>query len=211
MAIGAEAQLPGLNGSRTTGGLGDAAAISFYPTKNLGALGDGGAVTTNDETLARTVRTLANYGADYRYHNIYQGLNCRIDEIQAAFLLVKLKHLQDENNRRCEVAQAYSETIDTPLVKAPAIFSDMKQVWHQYVVRAQNRDKFRDYLSDNGVMTDIHYAVPPHKQPCYQQFKSRKLPVTATLANEIVSLPIAHPITTESARDIARIINNYQG
>lgn len=210
-AIGAEAHLPGLNGCLTTGGLGDAAAISFYPTKNLGALGDGGAVTTNDEALARTVRTIANYGADYRYHNIYQGLNCRIDEIQAAFLLVKLKHLQEENDRRRKVAQAYSETIDTPLVKAPTIFGDMKQVWHQYVVRAQNRDKFRDYLSDNGVMTDIHYAVPPHKQPCYQEFKSRKLPVTTTLADEIVSLPIAHPITTESARDIARIINNYQG
>lgn len=210
-AIGAEANLPGFGGSRSTGGLGDAAAISFYPTKNLGALGDGGAVTTNDETLARTVRTIANYGADYRYHNIYQGLNCRIDEIQAAFLLVKLKHLQEENDRRREVARTYGDTIDNPLVTVPTTFNDMRQVWHQYVVRAQNRDKFRDYLSGNGVMTDIHYAVPPHKQPCYQQFKSRKLPVTTTLADEIVSLPIARPITVESAQEIARIINNYQG
>lgn len=210
-AIGAQASMPGINGTNVTGGLGDAAAISFYPTKNLGALGDGGAITTNDEKLATTVRALANYGADYRYHNIYKGLNCRIDEIQAAFLLVKLKHLEAENDRRNVVARAYAGAISNPMVTVPKIFPEMRQVWHQYVVRAQQRDKFREYLAANGVGTDIHYATPPHKQPCYKEFENCKLPVTTAFANEIVSLPIAHPITAESAREIAQIINSYQG
>ena len=209
-AIGAKSHIPGLNGTYMTGGLGHAAAVSFYPTKNLGALGDAGAVLTNDEKLASTVRAIANYGSDYRYHNIYLGLNCRMDEIQAAMLRVSLRYLPAEIERRNAVASAYCEHISNPLVTTPHIFEETTQVWHQFVVRVKTRDHFRDYLKQNGVDTDIHYATPPHLQPCYRQFKSYKLPKTTALANEVVSLPIAHPITVQDAIEIAQIINDYQ-
>ena len=209
-AIGAKTNIPGLNGTCMTGGLGHAAAVSFYPTKNLGALGDAGAVLTNDEKLANTVRAIANYGSDYRYHNIYLGLNCRMDEIQAAMLRVSLRHLPAEIERRNAIAKAYSEHITNKLVTTPHIFEETTQVWHQYVVRVKTRDHFRDYLKQNGVGTDIHYATPPHLQPCYRQFKSYKLPKTTALANEVVSLPIALPITVQDAIEIAQIINDYQ-
>ncbi len=209
-AVGAVSAVAGLNGTHATGGLGHVAGISFYPTKNLGALGDGGAVVTSDQRLADTVRALANYGSDRRYHNIYQGYNCRLDEIQAAMLRVKLRHLQRENDHRMATARTYSETIVNPRVKAPAIFPGMKQIWHQYVVRVENRDAFRNYLESNGVGTDIHYATPPHMQPCYQDLKHVPLPVTERLAGEVVSLPIAHPITPADAHAIADIINSYR-
>ena len=210
-AIGAVSDVPGINDTQVTGGLGHAAGISFYPTKNLGALGDAGAVVTNDDRLAETVRALANYGSLQRYHNIYRGLNCRLDEIQAAMLRVKLRHLPEEIIRRNAVAQAYDETIDHPLVVKPAIFDGMTQVWHQYVIRVSQRDRFRQYLADNGVGTDIHYATPPHMQPCYSQHKGQRLPVTMRIAAQAVSLPIACPITPDDARQIATIINNFQG
>ena len=202
-AIGAKSNIAGLNGTFITGGLGDAAGISFYPTKNLGALGDGGAVVTNDYALATTARALANYGSDRRYHNIYPGYNCRLDEIQAAMLRVKLRYLEKENETRAAVARAYHDAID------PVIFEELKQIWHQFVVRVENRDAFRAHLADNGVGTDIHYATPPHWQPCYHQLAHGPLPVTERLAGEVVSLPIAHPITTDDARAIASIINRF--
>ncbi len=208
-AIAARSALPGLAGTLATGGLGHAAGISFYPTKNLGALGDGGAVTTNDEALAHTVRALANYGSDRRYHNIYRGLNCRIDEIQAAMLLVKLDNLEAETSRREAVAQAYDEAITNPLVCKPKRLAGMRQVWHQYVVRVATRDHFRDYLASCDVGTDIHYATPPHRQPCYSEFADLSLPETERLAATAVSLPVAYPVTAETAREIARIINDY--
>ena len=208
-AIGAVSDTAGLNGTFVTGGLGDAAGISFYPTKNLGALGDGGAVVTNDDTLAATVRALANYGSDRRYHNIYMGYNCRLDEIQAAMLRVKLPYLEKENITRNAVAQAYHDSINNPRVKVPCIFKDIKQTWHQYVVRVEGRDSFRAFLDEHGIGTDIHYAVPPHKQPCYMGLEHAPLPVTERLADEIVSLPVAHPITPDDARAIAEVINRY--
>ena len=208
-AIGAMSATEGLHGSAITGGLGHAAGISFYPTKNLGALGDGGAVVTDDDRLATAVRALANYGSDRRYHNIYQGYNCRLDEIQAAMLRVKLRHLDYENETRATVARVYNDSIVNPRVKTPVIFEDMKQTWHQYVVRVEDRDAFRRYLKDNGIGTDIHYATPPHRQPCYQDLKHVPLPVTERLASEVVSLPIAHPITPNDASYIAGIINRY--
>ena len=208
-AIGARSAIAGLNGTFITGGLGDAAGISFYPTKNLGALGDGGAVVTNDDKLAETVRALANYGSDRRYHNIYQGYNCRLDEIQAAMLRVKLQYLAQENKTRNAVARAYKQAINNPRVTTPVIFEDMEQIWHQYVVRVESRDDFRAYLADNGVGTDIHYATPSHKQPCYIHLEHAPLPVTERLADEVVSLPIAHPITPDDAIAIAEIINHY--
>lgn len=209
-AIGAASDTGGLHGTRVTGGLGNAAGNSFYPTKNLGALGDAGAVTTNDDDLASCVKALANYGSDRRYHNIYMGYNCRLDEIQAAMLRVKLRHLQNENATRGAIARAYSESITNPRVKAPVIFEDMRQIWHQYVVRVDDREAFRAHLADNGVGSDIHYATPPHRQPCYeQQLSGLSLPLTERLASEVVSLPIAPPTTIDDARAIADIINRF--
>ena len=185
-AIGAQADCAGLNGTTATGGLGHAGALSFYPTKNLGALGDGGAVTTNDEQLAATVRALANYGADRRYHNIYRGLNCRIDEIQAVFLLVKLNHLQAENDRRNAVARAYSESISNQLVTTPTIFTGMRQVWHQYVVRVKSRDKFRQYLKEHPCLRGSEPAHCLPHQPTVGQRDShdnQRIPgLTTTLS-----------------------------
>ena len=209
-AIGARSSVAGLKGTCATGSLGHAAAISFYPTKNLGALGDGGAVVTSDPRLAHTVRALANYGSDRRYHNIYQGYNCRLDEIQAAMLRVKLRHLQHENDVRAAVARTYCECISNPRVKTPAIFDGMKQTWHQFVVRVDNRDAFRAFMEQHGVGTDVHYATPAHQQPCYQDLPHEPLPVADRLAREVVSLPIAHPISPADARIIAGIINSYQ-
>ena len=209
-AIGAKSMTSGLNGTISTGGLGHASGISFYPTKNLGGLGDGGAVLTNDEQLAKTVKALANYGSDRRYHNIYKGYNCRIDEIQAAMLRVKLSALDKETVRRNTIAKTYNQHIKNPLVTTPQIFDDMVQVWHQYVIRVENREEFRKFLSENGVQTDIHYATPPHLQPCYSDLKCDSLPIAEQLANEVVSLPIAHPITVDDAIEISNIINNFK-
>lgn len=208
-AIGAQAATAGLNGTRTTGGLGNAAGISFYPTKNLGALGDAGAVTTSDSQLAATVRALANYGSDRRYHNIMQGLNCRIDELQAAMLRVKLRHLNEEITRRNAIVKVYNTAINHRQVTTPAIFAGTTQVWHQYVVRVSRRQEFIDYMKENGIGTDIHYATPAHLQPCYPTLATHPMPVTELLANEVVSLPIAHPITTDDASYIAGIINSF--
>lgn len=209
-AIGAKASVSGLNGTLTTGGLGHASGISFYPTKNLGGLGDAGAVLTNDKKLANTVKALANYGADRRYHNIYKGYNCRIDEIQAAMLRVKLSHLDEETERRNAIASTYASHISHPLVCVPHTFPDTLQVWHQYVIRVKHRDEFRQYLASHGVQTDIHYATPPHLQPCYTELSDCHLPVAEELANEVVSLPIAYPVTTDDAIEISKIINGFK-
>lgn len=209
-AIGAQAAIEGFGGTKMTGSLGHAAAISFYPTKNLGSLGDAGAVLTNDDELATLVRALANYGCDRRYHNIYRGLNCRIDELQAAMLRVKLRHLYAENARREGIAEAYNAHIHHPEVTCPVIFDNMTQVWHQYVILTKHRDAMRDYLAQHGVGTDIHYATPPHLQPCYREYKSYNLPVTTMIADRAISLPIAHPITVDDAIAIAAIINEFK-
>ncbi len=207
-AIGAVSRFDGLAGTCVTGGLGDAAGLSFYPTKNLGALGDAGAVTTNDAGLAGAVRALANYGSDRRYHNIYKGLNCRMDEIQAAVLRVKLQHLQEITAARRERAAVYDSCITNPLVKKP--FFDEGAVWHQYVVRVSGRDRFRQYLLDNGVETDVHYAVPPHLQPCYREYAGLGLPVTERIAGEVTSLPVTEGTTVDDVREISLIINAFR-
>lgn len=209
-AIDAEAAVPSPWNTVKTGSLGHAAAFSFYPTKNLGALGDAGAVSTHDEKLAKAVRALANYGSDRRYHNIYRGYNCRMDPIQAAFLSVKFEYLAAETERRRQLAAVYNGSIDNPLVVKPLVDNPDRAVWHQYVVRAKDRDAFRAYLAENGVETDIHYAVPPHLQPCYSQYASLHLPVTEMLAGEVVSLPVSSCTTFDDAREIAAIINNYR-
>ena len=208
-AIGAKADIEGITGGYMTGHLGHASGISFYPTKNLGALGDAGAVTTNDEELANAVRYLANYGADYRYHNIYCGHNCRMDEMQAAILRVKLKYIDDENVRRAGIAKIYDNEIHNPWVIKPQIFKHCKQVWYQYVLRVKNREAFRKYMYEKGIETDVLYPTPLHKQPCYSHYKDSRLPFSELLANEIVSLPISINIGQDDAKYISNIINQY--
>ncbi len=208
-AIGAKASCPGLHGTYATGSLGNAAGLSFYPTKNLGALGDAGAVTTHNPQIAKAVRALANYGSDRRYHNVFTGYNCRIDEIQAAALRVKLRYLDKETKRRREVAETYNREITNPIIGKPTIFADMQQVWHQYPICIDERDEFREYLRISGIDTDVHYATPPYLQPCYAEFSHLDMPVTASLARRIVSLPIGAPVNTADATTIARIINGF--
>lgn len=192
-----------------TGALGDAAAFSFYPTKNVGAMGDAGAVTTDDAELATMVRALANYGSDRRYHNIVEGFNCRLDPMQAAILNVKLNHLAEENERRRNLAAIYHQNIDNQHIVLPLIGGD-DMVWHQYVVRTDRRNLFTDFLDANGVGWDIHYATPPHLQPCYARYSHLTLPVTCRIASEVVSLPVSPSTSTDDALEISEIINRYK-
>lgn len=212
-AIGARATTNGLYDSRMAGALGHAGCLSFYPTKNTGALGDAGAIVTHDKTLADTARALANYGADRRYHNIYRGYNCRLDPIQAAMLRVKLPYTNSENADRFARALAYSREISRQDIITPEVSDHcIDNVWHQYVIRftGGNRDLFRERLLEAGVATDIHYAVPPHLQPCYSGLRHSPLPVTELLASQIISLPIARGTSIADAAEIANIINNLQ-
>ncbi|MDE6510532.1 MAG: DegT/DnrJ/EryC1/StrS family aminotransferase, partial [Muribaculaceae bacterium] len=211
-AIGAMAAEPGFHGTRMTGNLSDAAAFSFYPTKNIGALGDAGAVVTNDRQLADVVRALANYGSAERYCNRYAGYNCRLDEIQAAMLRVKLSHLDEENERRYAVARTYAANIDNDLVTLPEMFPDMRQVWHQYVIRVpeEHRDALRRHLAENGVPTDVHYPTPPVYQPCYRRmFNPPESDPSLVMSRTCISLPIAN-LTPEQAVEVAGIINEFK-
>ena len=192
---------------RPTGGLGDAAAFSFYPTKNIGALGDAGAVTTDDGALADAVRALANYGSERRYENIYCGYNCRLDPIQAAFLRVKLPHLAEENERRRALARVYDSEIRNPRVMKPEFTAG--SVWHQYTLLAEDRDRFRAYLGECGVGTDVNYPTPPHLQPCYRRYAHLHLPVAEQLSRSVVCLPVSACTPPEDASQIADIINRF--
>ncbi len=211
-AIGAISPRPGLFGSRHAGALGHAGAFSFYPTKNIGALGDGGIVVTHSKRIADTVRALANYGKTSQYHNEYAGFNCRLDPLQAAMLRVKLGDTRNVNARRFERAVAYNNVISHPFVIKPEITPQVTdQVWHQYVVRIPEgrRDRMRLYLADNGVETALHYPVPPHCQPCLRALLHSPLPVTEKLASEILSLPISDCTPVADAAAIGRIINSF--
>ncbi len=208
-AIGAKSNITGVdNKSSKTGAIGHSAAFSFYPTKNIGALGDAGAVTSSDEGIISIIRALSNYGSDRRYHNIYQGYNCRMDELQAAFIRVKLKHIDSETRHRQAIAQIYNDTITNPQVTVPRIFDNMTQVWHQYVVRCKRRDLLKQFLTSKEIETDIHYATPPHKQPCYNGILTGEYPITESISNEILSLPIA-TIDFQSAEKLAQTINSF--
>lgn len=208
-AIGAKSTMKGLYGGSMAGDLGDAAGFSFYPTKNIGALGDAGAVMTRDAELARVVRALGNYGSEKQYHNIYAGLNCRMDPVQAAILSYKLGYLEEENGHRQRVAETYEREIANPAVIKPPFTNRGDCVWHQYVVRVEDRDAFREYLIERGVETGIHYPVPPHRQQCYREYSSLQLPVAERLAREVVSLPVSRCTSIEDAESIAKIINGY--
>jgi dTDP-4-amino-4,6-dideoxygalactose transaminase len=194
---------------RITGSIGDAAGHSFYPGKNLGALGDGGAVTTNDPELADIVRALANYGSQKKYVFKYTGRNSRLDEIQAAILDVKLKYLVEDNSHRKEVAHYYYEHIKNPIIKLPDLIPDEQNVYHLYPVFCEQRDELHDYLEANGVGTVIHYPVPPHKQECYKEWNSMSLPQTEYIADHELSLPIGPSITIEEVAKIVTLLNSF--
>ena len=203
-----------LDGTKT-GNIGDAAGHSFYPGKNLGALGDGGAVTTNDEALANIVRALANYGSQKKYVFKYAGRNSRLDEIQAAVLDVKLKYLDQDNAHRKAVAHYYYEHISNPIVTLPDLLPDDQNVYHLFpiLVKDGNRDALRDYLEQNGVNTVCHYPIAPHNQECYSQADWNtprlSLPITESLAEEELSLPIGPAISIEDVATIVKVVNSF--
>lgn len=197
-------------GEHTTGSLGDAAGHSFYPGKNLGAFGDAGAVTTNNEELARTIRALANYGSSRKYVFKYSGRNSRLDEIQAAVLDVKLRHLVDDNARRKEVAKMYLRGIKNPAIILPNVEDYNANVFHIFPIRTPRRDELRKYLEDNGVQTICHYPIPPHKQECYTEWNNRSYPITELIAAEELSLPISQVISDDEVNEVIRLLNKWE-
>lgn len=209
---------PSMFGVQRTGSLGHAAAHSFYPGKNLGALGDAGAVTTDDQLLAETARALGNYGSSRKYTFIYKGRNSRIDELQAAVLDVKLKYLDHDNDRRKQIAERYITEIHNPKVTIPGtngiktargIYALGDCVWHIFPVLSDSRDNLQQYLSDNGVETMVHYPTPPHKQAAYKEWNDRSYPVTEMIHRQELSLPCNQAMTDDEASQVIRLLNEY--
>lgn len=197
------------NGIRA-GNLGDAAGFSFYPGKNLGALGDGGAVACNDLELANTIRALANYGSNQKYVNIYKGLNSRLDEIQAAVLDVKLKYIDHDNELRRSIANRYSTEIKNSKILLPHTPNNAyEHVWHVYVVRCKNRDLLQKFLFENGVQSLIHYPIPPHKQVAYKSWNNDSFPLSELLHSEVLSLPISPVLNEMEVNQVINIINKF--
>lgn len=199
------------------GNWGDASGFSFYPGKNLGALGDAGAITTNDDELAQTLRALRNYGSKEKYKNLFQGTNSRLDEIQAAMLLVKLRHLDKETQRRREIAAAYISGINNKRVVLPkidqmvtTIEKTYSHVWHLFVIRCLQRDALQKHLADHGIETLIHYPIPPHQQQAYRQMDKLYLPITDSIHNEVLSLPISPLMSQEEVKFAINIINEFE-
>jgi dTDP-4-amino-4,6-dideoxygalactose transaminase len=195
---------------KQSGNLGDAAGFSFYPGKNLGAIGDAGAVTCNEAILANTIRALANYGSNQKYVNIYQGLNSRLDEIHAAVLDVKLKYINIENARRREIAEKYVREINNPKVFLPNLpESPENHVWHLFVVRTKERQALQDFLTENGIQTLIHYPIPPHKQEAYKKMNDFSLPITEMIHEEVLSLPISPVMDDAEVENVIELINKF--
>ncbi len=183
--------------NKVSGGIGDAAGHSFYPGKNLGALGDAGAVTTKDMQLAEVIAALRNYGSHVKYENKYQGLNSRLDELQAAFLNVKLQYIQDDIARRRKVADYYLEHITNPSIKLPTVVGATQHVWHLFVIQTVQRDALQLYLQEYGIQTLIHYPIPPYQQGAYHTLRDSQLPKAEQLANTVLSLPIYANLSKE--------------
>lgn len=192
-----------------TGSLGDAAGFSFYPGKNLGALGDGGAITTNDPVLYEKCKAIANYGSDYKYHHIYKGVNSRLDELQAGFLDCKLPLLDSDNQRRRDISAYYRANIKNSKVVLPQVASELSHVWHLFVIRTPDRADLMKYLSDNEIQVLIHYPVPPHKQLAYTEYADYSLPVTERIHNEVLSLPISPVLDDEEVNHVVDVLNKY--
>ena len=194
---------------KRSGNLGDASGFSFYPGKNLGALGDGGSVTTNDEELANTIKALANYGSHKKYENLFKGINSRLDEIQAAMLRVKLKYLDNEVEKRREIANYYLQNIKNDKLILPTARAEDNHVWHLFVVRTSQREELQKYLVDNGIQTLIHYPIPPHKQNAYKEWNNENYPITEQIHEEVVSLPISGVQSLEDTMKIVQVINDF--
>ena len=197
-------------GCRRTGSLGDAAGHSFYPGKNLGALGDAGAVTTDDEELAEIVRAMGNYGCQKKYVHDYLGSNSRIDELQAAMLDVKLRYLDEADNRRKDIARVYINNVKNPLVNLPVAIGEADSVWHIFPVLCERRDELQSYLAANGVETQIHYPTPPHKQKCYADWNRLSFPVTEQIHAQELSIPCHQAMTKEEADYIVDLLNDFR-
>lgn len=194
---------------RKCGAWGHAAGFSFYPGKNLGALGDAGAITTNDKELYDVLIALRNYGSHKKYENKYQGVNSRLDEIQAAMLRVKLHHLDGETASRQEIAKRYRTEINNPLVILPKVENEAEHVWHLFVVRSKQRKQLQSWLSQHNIQTLIHYPIPPHKQKAFDNFSKYKLPITETLHDQVLSLPMDPNLSKESIDEIIKVMNEF--
>ena len=192
-----------------TGSLGHAAGHSFYPGKNLGAFGDAGAVTTDDKVLADCIRALANYGSQKKYVFKYKGKNSRLDELHAAVLDVKLRHLDEDNKHRQEIANYYYDNIKNPLIKFPVRLNDDNNVYHIFPVLCGQRNKLQQYLTENGVQTLIHYPIPPHKQECYKEWNDRSYPITEQIHQQELSLPISPVMNKEEAKKVIDMLNQF--
>lgn len=199
--------------NKVTGAWGDIGCFSFYPTKNLGAFGDGGAIVTNNEKLYEKLRMLRNYGSKIKYNHEIEGVNSRLDEIQAALLLVKLKYYDEIRKWRERIAQRYLNEIKNHRIKLPKIRDGAEHVWHLFVVQVDNRDKFQKYLQDNGIETQIHYPIPPHLSNAYKRlgYKKGDLPITEFYSEHIVSLPFYDFMTDEEVDFVIEIVNKYEG
>ena len=194
---------------KKAGNWGDASGFSFYPGKNLGALGDAGAVTTNDEELANTLRALRNYGSHEKYKNLFQGVNSRLDEIQAAMLSVKLCHLDTEISHRRKVAAAYLEGLDNPAITLP-VPHDEAHVWHVFVIRCEQREALQKHLADQGVQTLIHYPIPPHQQQAYKEWNAHSYPISEMIHQQVMSLPMGPTITDEQVAAVIAACNSFK-
>lgn len=197
------------NGKRS-GNLGHASGFSFYPGKNLGALGDAGAITTNNDELATTLKALRNYGSHKKYQHLYKSVNSRLDELQAALLRVKLRHLEKATEKRREVANFYLQNINNKAIQLPKVFSEEGHVWHLFVVRTAERDRFQEYLTKKGVQTVIHYPIAPHKQEAYGEWRQLKFPISERLHDEVISLPISDVLTQEQIAAVAKVVNDFR-
>ncbi|WP_338554874.1 DegT/DnrJ/EryC1/StrS family aminotransferase [Paenibacillus sp. KS-LC4] len=199
-------------GANRVGNLGDAAAFSFYPGKNLGALGDAGAITTNDNDLYMKLKALRNYGSHKKYENLYKGVNSRLDELQAAVLKVKLKHLDYDNGKRREIAKYYLDHITNDSLVLPCVGNgdDSTHVWHLFVIRTSNREHLQSYLTTKGIQTLIHYPIPPHKQEAYKEWAEHCYPISEQIHNEILSLPISPVMSLSDAVKVTEALNEYE-
>ncbi|MBO1404919.1 aminotransferase [Vibrio cholerae] len=199
-----------INGQRA-GNWGHAAGFSFYPGKNLGALGDAGAITTNDDQLADTLTALRNYGSHKKYENIYQGVNSRLDEIQAAMLRVKLRYLEAETARRQQIAKTYRANIRNSLVTLQQVNEELAHVWHLFVVRCEKRVALQQHLADRGIQTLIHYPIPPHKQQAYQQYAELPLPLTELIHQQALSIPLDPTMSHDAVKHVITAMNEFAG
>ena len=194
------------------GSFGDIGCFSFYPGKNLGCFGDGGAITTNDEEIYKKIKILRSYGSEKKYHHIEVGYNARLDELQAGLLRIKLNHLLELTNERKEIAEQYLKEIKNPLVQLPKVREKCSHVWHLFVVRIENRDRFQKYLEENGIGTVIHYPIPPHLSKAYENlgYKVGDYPKTEGYSDTVVSLPLYNGMTNEEINYVIKKINEYK-